>query len=85
MDLQRHRGFARLLKILLGGALLVALDVASAAITVTEVVSPSLGTCLEGATDRQFILNTDETVSGPAATGGPVPGAQGYPPRRSCR
>ncbi len=64
MDSRAHRGFARLRKLLLGGALLAALDVASAAITVTEVVTPSLGTVLSGASGRQFILNTDETVTG---------------------
>ena len=62
-----HRRFARLRKILLGGALLAALQVTFAAFTLTEVVTPSLGTILSGVGGRQFILNTDETVSGPAA------------------
>lgn len=67
MDSQTHRGFARLRRILLGGALLATLDVAFAAIFVTEVVPPSLGTFFSGAIGRQFILNTDETVSGASA------------------
>ena len=67
MRTSTHRRFARLWKILLGGALLAALQVAFAAFTMTEVVTPSLGTILGGIGGRQFILNTDETVSGPAA------------------
>ncbi len=59
-----HRRFARLRKILLGSALLAALQVAFAALTVTENIAPSLGTLLGGITDRNFILNTDATVSG---------------------
>ncbi len=49
---------------LLGSALLAAIDIASAAFTMTEVVTPDLGTFFSGATGRQFILNTDETVTG---------------------
>ncbi len=64
MGSRTHRGFARFRKLLLGSVLLAALDVASAALTVTEVVTPSLGTVFSGASSRQFILNTDETVSG---------------------
>ena len=64
MVFRTYRGFARLRKILLGSALLAVLDVAIAAITVTETVTPSLGLVLAGASSRQFILNTDETVSG---------------------
>jgi hypothetical protein len=62
-----HRRFARLRQILLGGVLLAALQVTFAAFELTEVVTPGLGTLLSGASLRQFILNTDETVSGPAA------------------
>ena len=51
-------------KILLGSALLAALQVAFAALTVTESTTPSLGTLLGGASGRNFILNTDATVSG---------------------
>ncbi len=64
MDSRTHRGFVRLRSFVLGGALLVALDVAFAAIFVTQPVPPSLGTWFSGAPGRQFILNTDETVSG---------------------
>ncbi len=64
MDSRTHRGFVRLRSFVLGGALLVALDVAFAQLTVTEVVPPSLGTWFSGAPGRQFILNTDETVGG---------------------
>ncbi len=64
MRTSTHRRFARLRKILLGGALLAALQVVFAAITVTESVTPSLGTLLGGIQDRNFILNTDATVSG---------------------
>ena len=64
MRTSTHRRFARLRKILLGGALLAALQVTFAALTVTENIAPSLGTLLSGAIDRNFILNTDATVSG---------------------
>ena len=64
MGPRTHRGFALLRKILLGSALLVVLNAAFAAFTMTEVVTPSLGTVLSGASGRQFILNTDETVTG---------------------
>ncbi len=67
MRTSTHRRFARLRKVLLGGALLAALQVTFAAITVTENVTPSLGTLLAGVIDRVFILNTDATVSGGAA------------------
>jgi hypothetical protein len=59
-----HRRFALLRNLLLGGVLLAALEIAFAALTVTESVTPSLGTLLGGITDRNFILNTDATVSG---------------------
>ncbi len=64
MDSRTHRGFARLRRILLGGALLATLDVAFAAIFVTETITPGLGTVFSGASGRNFILNTDETVTG---------------------
>jgi hypothetical protein len=49
---------------LLGSVLLAALDVAFAAFTMTETVTPGLGLVFSGASGRNFILNTDETVSG---------------------
>lgn len=64
MDSRTHRGLARIRRLLLGTVLLVALDVAFAAIFVTEVVTPGLGTWFSGASGRQFILNTDETIGG---------------------
>jgi len=56
--------FTRFRRLLLGGMLLAALNVAFAALTITEDVTPNLGTVYSGASGRQFILNTDETVSG---------------------
>jgi len=64
MSTRTRRWFARLRIILLGSALLAALEVAFAAITITESVTPSLGTLLGGASGRNFILNTDGSVSG---------------------
>jgi hypothetical protein len=64
MSTRNRRWFARLRKILLGSALLAALEAAFAAVTVTENVAPTLGTLLGGASGRNFILNTDQTVSG---------------------
>lgn len=64
MDSRTHRGLVRFRKLLLGGVLLAALDVAFAAIFVTETVTPGLGTVFSGASGRNFILNTDETVTG---------------------
>ena len=59
-----HRRLALLRNLLLGGLLLAALEVAFAALTVIESTTPSLGTLLGGADLRNFILNTDNTVSG---------------------
>jgi hypothetical protein len=64
MSTRTRRWFTRLRKILLGSALLAALEAAFAAVTVTENVAPTLGTLLGGASGRNFILNTDQTVSG---------------------
>ncbi len=64
MSTRTRRWFARLRKILLGSVLLVALEAAFAAINITEVVTPDLGTLLGGASGRNFILNTDGSVSG---------------------
>ncbi|MCH8070523.1 MAG: hypothetical protein IIA09_01140 [Proteobacteria bacterium] len=63
----KHRRFALLRNLFLGGALLAPFPVAFAALTVTETTSPTLGVLLTGASGRNFILNTDETVSGTAA------------------
>ena len=64
MSTRTRRWFARLRKILLGSALLAPLPVAFAAITITEVTTPDLGTLLSGGWPRNFILNTDGSVSG---------------------
>ena len=64
MSTRTRRRFAHLRKILLASALLAALEAAFAALFVTESVSPSLGTLLGGASGRNFILNTDGSVSG---------------------
>ena len=64
MDSRTHRGIARLRRLLFGIALLAVLDVAFAALFVTETVGPGLGTWFSGISGRQFILNTDETVGG---------------------
>jgi hypothetical protein len=64
MCASKHRPFAFLRNLLLGSALLAALPAAFAALTVTETTSPTLGVLLTGASGRNFILNTDETVSG---------------------
>jgi hypothetical protein len=64
MSTRTRRWFARLRKILLGSVLLAALEGAFAAITINEIVTPDLGTLLGGASGRNFILNTDGSVSG---------------------
>ena len=56
--------FVKLWKLVLGGILLIGSEAALAQITVTEVTSPTLGVLLSGASGRNFILNTDDTVSG---------------------
>ncbi len=64
MNARTQCGFGRTRTILLGGVLLAALDVAFAAFTMTETVTPTLGLVFSGAPGRNFILNTDETVTG---------------------
>ena len=59
-----HRRLALLRNLLLGSVLLAALEVTFAALTVSESTTPSLGTLLGGDSGRNFILNTDDTVSG---------------------
>ena len=59
-----HRRFALLRNLLLGSVLLAALEAAFAAITITEIITPSLGTLLGGDSGRNFILFTDDTVGG---------------------
>lgn len=64
MSSRMYCGYARFRKILLGSALLAVFDFAFAAFTMTETVTPSLGLVFSGASGRNFILNTDETVTG---------------------
>ncbi len=64
MNTKMRLRFAQLGYFLIGGVSLLLLDVVFAAVTLTEVTSPALGTLLSGASGRNFILNTDQTVSG---------------------
>ena len=64
MSVRTQCWFRRIRTILFGGILLAALNVAFAAFTVTETVTPSLGLVLSGTSGRNFILNTDGTVTG---------------------
>lgn len=64
MRSRRHCRFALVHNLLLGSVLLAALPAAFAALTVTETTPPTLGVLLTGDSGRNFILNTDETVSG---------------------
>ncbi len=64
MNARTQCGFRRTRTILFGIVLLAALDVAFAAFTMTETVTPSLGLVFSGDPGRNFILNTDETVTG---------------------
>ena len=64
MNSRKHPRLARSRKILLASALLLALEVTFAAFTMTETTTPSLGTLLGGESGRNFILNTDGSVSG---------------------
>jgi hypothetical protein len=61
---KKKRKKNQLLKIVLSGALVVASDDAFSQFMMTEVVSPSFGTFLGGASGRQFVLNTDGTITG---------------------
>jgi hypothetical protein len=73
---RKQRKKNQLLKIVLSGALFVASDDAFAAFMMTEVVSPSFGTFLGGASSRQFTLNTNGTITG-ADAGDYIMGAVG--------
>ncbi len=64
MESRTHCGSRRFRTILIGSMLLAAVNVALAAFTMTETVTPGLGMVFSGLSGRQFILNTDETVSG---------------------
>lgn len=64
MGSRTHRRTARLRKLFLGSLLLAAPTITFSAFTVTEIVTPTVGTVLGGASSRQFALNTDDTVTG---------------------
>ncbi len=64
MSVRTQCWFRRIWTILFGAILLASLDVAFAVFTMTETVTPSLGLVLSGASGRNFILNTDGTVTG---------------------
>ncbi len=64
MSPRTQRPFVQLWKVVLGGISLFASEAALAQVTITEVTTPTLGVLLSGASGRNFILNTDNTVSG---------------------
>ena len=64
MSSRAQRRLAWLRNVLLACTLLAASETTLAQVTITEVTTHDLGTLLGGASGRNFILNTDETVSG---------------------
>lgn len=64
MILRTRRRFVQIRTISLGVLLLLASDFAFAQVTITEVTTPTLGTLLGGAASRNFILDTNNVVSG---------------------
>lgn len=64
MNVSRHCRIAGFRRILLGIALLATFEATFAQVTITERTTPTLGTLLGGPSGRNFILNTDQTVSG---------------------
>ena len=68
MNLRSQRWIVQSWKVSLGLFLLLASESALAQITITEVDTPTLGILLSGASGRNFILNTDNTVSGTDAS-----------------
>ena len=64
MNLRSQRWIVQFWKISLGLILLLASELTLAQITITEVNTPTLGILLSGDGGRNFILNTDNTVSG---------------------
>ena len=59
-----HHAIVRLLKVLLCSSLLMGADTTFAAFTMIEIIAPNFGTFVGGASGRQFILNTDGTITG---------------------
>ena len=64
MSLQSQRQIDQFRKTSLGLILLLASEIALAQVTITEVTTPTLGTLLGGASGRDFVLNTDDSVTG---------------------
>ena len=64
MSLRSQRWIVQLWKISLGLILLLACELTFAQVTITEVTTPALGSLLAGASGRDFVLNTDGSVSG---------------------
>lgn len=67
MTTPTRRGYARLLKIAFCALLLISVNAAKAAFTMTEIVAPSFGLFIGGVSGRQFMLNTDGAITGAAA------------------
>lgn len=59
-----RREYVRPLKIAFCTVLLIAANAAFAAFTITEIITPSFGLFIGGGSGRQFILNTDGTITG---------------------
>ena len=59
-----RRGFVRPLKILFCCGLLIVAEAAFAAFTMIEIITPTFGTFVGGNSGRQFVLNTDGTITG---------------------
>jgi len=57
-------GYVRPLKIAFCTVLLIAVNAAFAAFTMTEIVTPGFGLFIGGAGGRQFVLNTDGAITG---------------------
>jgi len=64
MSSRAQRRLAWLRNVLLACTLLAASETTLAQVTITEVTTPTLGVLLSGASGRNFILNTDDSVSG---------------------
>jgi hypothetical protein len=64
MNSRVQRRLAWLRNVLLACTLLAASETTLAQVTITELTTPDLGTLLGGASGRNFILNTDGSVSG---------------------
>jgi hypothetical protein len=59
-----RRGFVRFLNIIVVCALTFGTPAAFAAFTMTEIITPGFGIFFGGNSGRQFILNTDGTITG---------------------